>query len=330
MKFNRLILFTLLLYFIFPLMSNADQLEDAKAAIINKNFIDAHKLLTPLVEENKLEAQTLLGTLYVNGQGVEKDLEKGLSLIMKAANHGFKDARVMALKLHIDLANQGDMTAMYNVGYMCLNRWGGERDPNVCLKWLETAAKMGHEKSEKILSRIYAKGLFGVTPDEEKATYWRNQPTNSAMLIMDVQKAFTGMVCRKQLENMIPVINRLIDKFVKKNIDIIYITQSYKYGVKLDSRLKIVGDKIFNKEQSNAFSIQKFTNYLNHSQIRHLYITGIAAEYCVLEAVNSALESGYAVTVISDAIAAKDCSSLNISLDRFRKLGAKVLRSEEL
>ena len=172
MKFNRLILFSLLLCFIFPLISNADQLEDAKAAITNKNFIDAHKLLTPLAEENNVEAQTLLGTLYVNGQGVEKDFKKGLSLIMKAANQGYKAARIIAFKLHIDLGNQGDTTAMYNAGYMCLNGWGGETESNICLKWLENAAKMGHEKSAEILSRIYTKGMFGVTPDEGKATYW--------------------------------------------------------------------------------------------------------------------------------------------------------------
>ena len=172
MKLNRHILFSLLLCFIFPLMSNADQLEDAKAAITNNNFIEAHKLLTPLAEENNVEAQTLLGALYVNGQGVEKDFEKGLSLIMKAANQGFKVARVMALKLHIDLAIEGDTTAMYNVGYMCLNGWGGEHNVRSCLRWLENAAKGGHEKSAEILSRIYTKGMFGVTPDEGKATYW--------------------------------------------------------------------------------------------------------------------------------------------------------------
>jgi hypothetical protein len=50
----------------------------------------------------------------------------------------------------------------------------------------------------------------------------------------------------------------------------------------------------------------------------------------VAETVYSALISGYAVTVISDAIAAKQCSYLNNSLDKFKKIGAKVLLSEEL
>jgi uncharacterized protein len=174
MKVYQLILFPLLLCFIFPSMSFADPLEDAKTAIEKQDFVAAQKLLLPLAGENNAEAQTLLGALYVNGQGGERDFSKGLSLIMKAATQGYKPARVNAFKLCLNLANQGDTSAMYNVGYMCLNDWGGEHDNNVCLKWLENAAKLGHEKSARILSKIYTEGMFGISPDKEKATYWNN------------------------------------------------------------------------------------------------------------------------------------------------------------
>jgi hypothetical protein len=174
MKLGRLLLFSLLLCFVFPIVSNADQLEDAKAAIENKEFKKAQELLTPLAINNNAEAQTLLGALYINGQGVEKDETKGLSLIMKAATQGYGPARQRALNLHVDLAKQGDATAMYNVGYMCLHGWGGEQDANECLEWLETSAKLGHTRSAKVLSSIYTKGSFGITPDKEEASYWRN------------------------------------------------------------------------------------------------------------------------------------------------------------
>lgn len=48
MKFFRLISFSLLICVAFPLMLHADQLEDAKAAINNKDFKKAHELLQPL------------------------------------------------------------------------------------------------------------------------------------------------------------------------------------------------------------------------------------------------------------------------------------------
>lgn len=175
MNFFRFILFSLLLCFVFPLISNADQLEDANTSIKNGDFKKAYELLLPLAEEKNEEAQRLLGALYINGQGVEKDFKKGMDLIMKAASNGYKPARIQAFSLSLELAKQGNTGSMYNVGYMCLNGWGGgDYDTDVCLRWMENAGKMGHEKSSKILARIYKEGMFGITPDKEKAAYWSN------------------------------------------------------------------------------------------------------------------------------------------------------------
>jgi TPR repeat protein len=118
--------------------------------------------------------------MYVNGQGVKKDATKGLSWIMKAANQGYKAARLNAFLLCLEEAQQGNAAAMYNVGYMCLNDWGGEHDTNVCINWLDSAAKLGHIRSASLLSQIYTKGMFGITPDEEQVSYWSNLATEAA------------------------------------------------------------------------------------------------------------------------------------------------------
>jgi hypothetical protein len=180
MRLKRFLLFPLLLCFVFPVLSNAEQLEDAKAAIDNKDFEKAYELLCPLAEEDNAEAQTILGSLYINGQGVEEDITTGLSWIMKAATQGYDVARVRALNLCMDIARQGDTAAMYNVGYMCLNGWGGEQNANDCIEWLETAAKLGHIRSGNVLSQIYSKGSFGITPDEEKASHWSDMAAGFA------------------------------------------------------------------------------------------------------------------------------------------------------
>jgi hypothetical protein len=189
MKLNRILLFSLLICFVFPILSHADQLEDAKAAIENKDFEKAYELLCPLAEGSNAEAQTILGALYINGQGVEKDITKGLSLIMKAGTQGFEPARIRAFNLCMELGKQGDATAIYNVGYMCLNGWGGEQDPNDCIQWLETAAKLGHIRSGNVLSQIYTKGMFGITPDKEKASYWSDM---AAAFAIGVDGTWTG------------------------------------------------------------------------------------------------------------------------------------------
>jgi hypothetical protein len=173
-KLEKSVLFTLLICVFFPFVSNADQLEDAISAIENKDYRKAYELLQPLAEEGNVEAQTHLGAMYVNGQGIERDLDKGLSWIMKAAEQGNETAKSIAFKVHLDLVNQGDTSVMYNCGYMCLNDWGGEHDVNECMGWLENAGKIGHEKSSKMLAKIYREGLYGVPADEKKATYWSN------------------------------------------------------------------------------------------------------------------------------------------------------------
>lgn len=77
MELCKLLCFSLLLCFVFPKWSYAEQLEDAKATIQNEDFKKACKLLRPLAEENDAEAQFLPGSLYINGQGSRKDDTKG-------------------------------------------------------------------------------------------------------------------------------------------------------------------------------------------------------------------------------------------------------------
>lgn len=172
MKLTRLLTFSLLICLVFPILASADQYDDAVAAMGNEDFEKACELLRPLAEDNNPAAQTLLGVLYFKGQGVERDVNKGLAMIMKAANQGHEQAKSIAAALNRELAAVGEVKAMYNMGYMCLNGWAGEQDSNSCIKWLEKAAENGHSRSAKVLSMIYTKGKFGITPDKEKASYW--------------------------------------------------------------------------------------------------------------------------------------------------------------
>jgi TPR repeat protein len=174
MKLTKLLLFALLFCFVFPTLSNAAQFEDAVAAIANEDFEKACELLRPLAEKKNLSAQTILGILYIRGQGVEEDFNKGLSMIMDAASQGHEQAKGLAAALCRELAHTGNVKAMYNMGYMCLKGWVGEQDPNKCIKWLEKAAEEGHIRSARVLSEIYTKGSFGITPDKEMASYWSN------------------------------------------------------------------------------------------------------------------------------------------------------------
>ena len=180
MRLSKIFLFSLLCCFVFPISSNADQLEDAKIALGNENFEKAYELLSPLAENGNAEAQNILGSMYVNGQGLEQDATKGLSWIMKAANQGHEGARKNAYMLCYDEAEQGNMGAMHNLAYMCLNGWIEGSDTSKCLKLLEGAAINGFTPSAKALCKIYREGMYGVDSDEGMATYWENFVAESA------------------------------------------------------------------------------------------------------------------------------------------------------
>ena len=211
MKLGRFLSIILLFFFAFPAFSNADQLEDAKIALENKDFEKAYELLSPLAEAKNVEAQTRLGVLYINGDGVEKDDTKGLSWIMEAARQGYVEARSRALAICLYLANQGDASAMYNLGVMYLHGWGGEQDTDIGIGWLESAAKNGHDHSAKVLSGIYAEGKFGITPDEDKASFWSSLP-------VEITAGIDGTWSREALDQGGPTMEPIFDRDAREYI----------------------------------------------------------------------------------------------------------------
>ncbi len=148
-----------------------DALGDAQVALVAKDYEKAVALLTPLVEENNVRAKALLAPLIFRGNGIDKDTNKGIAMIMDAAKQGDEDAKKIAIDLNHELASDGDEKAMYNMGYMCLN-WGGDTETAQCLRWLEKAAEMGHTNSAKFLAHIYKNGKYGITADQIKADEW--------------------------------------------------------------------------------------------------------------------------------------------------------------
>jgi Sel1 repeat len=258
MKSLTTILITLLICIVFTSPSFADPIEDAKTAVTNQDFTKAHEILAPLAEQDNLEALSILGAMYVNGQGVETDQTKGLALITKAASKGYEPAKVTAINLNIELANKGDIAAMFNVGYMCFNGWGGAIDTGVCLKWLENAGEIGHEKSTKILTKIYTEGMFGVTPDATKATYWKE---TEAAIAAGIEGSWEGSL--PPMGGPTPMPMEVTYKF-KKEGDVlsgVYINKGFGNKKSLIKEGKIDGTNFSFSIESNFMGKQMTTNY---------------------------------------------------------------------
>jgi TPR repeat protein len=89
-------------------------------------------------EKGNIAAQYQLGLLYLNGEGVEKDLQKGKLLLVQAAE-------------------SGNVNAQYNLAVMYLEGLEVEQDKEYAIFWLQKAASQGHQIAIKALDSIIEK-----------------------------------------------------------------------------------------------------------------------------------------------------------------------------
>ncbi|NOR65247.1 MAG: AAA family ATPase [Candidatus Scalindua sp.] len=103
-------------------------------------------------EQGHAQAQSNLGIMYSQGQGVEKDYNEAVKWCRKAAEQGNEQA-------------QGMLGVMYSKGH------GVEKDYNEAVKWCRKAADQGNEQAQSMLGVMYSKGR-GVEQDYKEAVNW--------------------------------------------------------------------------------------------------------------------------------------------------------------
>lgn len=191
-----------------------------------------------------------------------------------------------------------------------------------------------------------AKKIYTPTQGAKIAKY---ATPRKALLVIDVQEDYTGPkgkqpVLFKGVDAQISTINGLIDSASKSGMEVVYIRQLFdnnfitrnfvgrtiegQPGTELDSRIKIVDQNDFTKKISDAFSNPKLNDFLIRNQIDELYLTGLDAAYCVYYTAVGALNRGYKVTAVKDALMTrKDMSDI---LKRYEKDGILLTSSGEL
>jgi TPR repeat protein len=113
---------------------------------VQRDPVEAHRLITAAATRGKPEAQALLGTLYERGQGCERDYEKARHWYAEAAEHGIALAQ----------------TGLGDIYYQGL---GVEADPAVAADWYEKAAKQGDAKAQVAMGSIYLNGRIPIGHD---------------------------------------------------------------------------------------------------------------------------------------------------------------------
>lgn len=98
-------------------------------------------------------AQFSLGNMYLEGNGVPRDVKKGIRLERLAAE-------------------QGHQGAQYNLGALFYNGDAVARDYAAAANWFERAARQGDTRSQLTLGRIYSTPHDGIPLDRVRAHAW--------------------------------------------------------------------------------------------------------------------------------------------------------------
>ena len=117
-------------------------MEDCAAAYDRQDYAAALQLCRPLAEQGDARAQTSLGGMYYNGQGVQRDYAEAAKWVRKAAEQGYAPA-------------QADLGVMY---------WNGQgvlQDAVLAYMWLNLAAP---QEPDAVGERDVAASQM--TPDE--------------------------------------------------------------------------------------------------------------------------------------------------------------------
>ena len=158
--------------------ANAAPLDDAKAANDRDGYAQTVKILRPLAEQGYAAAQTNLGFMYAEGQGVTQDHQEALKWYRLAAAQGFAGAQS-------------------NIGRVYLRGFGVTQDYQEALKWIMLAVDQGFAIAQTNLGSMYLNGL-GVTQNDQEALKWYRLAADQGQLNAIEYLKFPQMVAAAQ------------------------------------------------------------------------------------------------------------------------------------
>lgn len=131
-------------------VSAAADLESAKRAYDQKDYVTAQKEFTILAENGNSDSQLIIGKMYMIGQGVPKDSDQALKWLKAAAV-------------------QGNADAQFFLGSMYLLP---QKDIGEGLKWLRLSAEQGMQDAQYLLGKAYMQGAKQLPSDPVQGGMW--------------------------------------------------------------------------------------------------------------------------------------------------------------
>jgi len=144
----------------------------------------------------------------------------------------------------------------------------------------------------------------------------------AALIVVDMQNDFVrenGALYVPHAEKTIPVIQKLIEESNLKKIPVIFTLDWHSendpefekwpvhcvansIGAKIISELDLNRAEIVKQNQHDKFHGTRLEEFLREKEVDSLFFCGVATEYCVKFTARTAIEKGFKVFIVTDAI----------------------------
>ena len=181
---------------------------------------------------------------------------------------------------------------------------------------------------------LLANVLYKVTNRPKIVPINPGERTAEALVVIDMQEDFTRQTGKMahdpdKLEIAIDRINELASKAHEMGMPVLEVSHSFvdpfeKFAIKLlaggaglegsdglkrDEALTFQANAQFRKHEGDSFTSEMFRRFLEEHKIGHLYLTGQDANACINATAKGALRRKYKVTLLDDAILARNETS---------------------
>jgi nicotinamidase-related amidase len=174
----------------------------------------------------------------------------------------------------------------------------------------------------------------------------RSASPRRALLVLDLQEGYAPTAGRQPVMNLpstglFGAVNRLVAWGSVNGVEVGYLTQVFDAGwmvrlhggrragpVVVDRRVLQLGGPVFEKHRTDAFASSPLEAWLDARDVDELILAGVDAAYCVTMTARGALQRGYRVTVVEDAVASRH--PLPPVLAKLTRRGVTVVKSGAL
>jgi len=193
--------------------------------------------------------------------------------------------------------------------------------------------------------------VFNITADRisEGTPIPEYEKQQSSLLVIDIQESTSGTTSLiqsyvDQSAELIQKINAITALSSSSQIPVIYIRNEVtnplinilnnamaqgSVGASLDQRLVLSSNYIIPKTKNDAFSNQALDQLLASQKVNHIVLTGLDAAFCVNCTLQGALNRGFRVTVIEDAVITAPVEQKKKMMQQFREMGVETISMSE-